>query len=118
VVDDGGADRQNMVNILTEAGCAVVSASNAVHAIALARERLPQIIFMDIVMPGMDGYQACRRLSEDPATRDIPVVFVSTKSHRADHLWARMQGGKALIAKPFTAEQLLAALQHANPPGH
>jgi len=68
---------------------------------------------MDIVMPDMDGFEACRRLAEDPATRAIPVVFVSTKNRRADQLWARMQGGRELIGKPYTATQLLDALRHA-----
>ncbi len=110
VVDDSAVDRQHMVNLLTRAGWDVQSASTGLEALQLAGQRPPDVIFMDIVMPGMDGYQACRRLAEDPSTRRIPVVFVSTKNQRADQVWARMQGGKALIGKPCTADQLQSAL--------
>lgn len=113
VVDDGAADRQHMVNILTEAGWRVTVANDGASGLEMARTHHPDIIFMDIVMPGMDGYQACRRLAVDPATREIPVVFVSTKNQRADHVWARMQGGKDLIAKPLSPDEVLAALKHA-----
>ncbi len=113
VVDDQPADRQRMINILTDAGWQVSSAVDGQDAIDKARSRRPSIIFMDIVMPGMDGYQACRKLAENPDTRSIPIVFVSTKSQRADHLWARMQGGRELIGKPYTTAQVLAALKHA-----
>lgn len=113
VVDDQPADRQRMINILTDAGWQVTSAGDGVEAVEMARRERPNIIFMDIVMPGMDGYQACRRLADDPVTRTIPVIFVSTKNQRADQVWARMQGGKDLIGKPYTIAQVLAALKHA-----
>lgn len=114
VVDDSAVDRQHLVNLLTRAGWQVSAAANGMEALKLANRQPPDIIFMDIVMPDMDGYQACRRLAEDPATRGIPVVFVSTKNQRADQVWARMQGGRALLPKPLTSAQLLSALQHAN----
>lgn len=114
VVDDSAADRQHLVNLLNRIGWAAAAACSGREALALASRHPPAIIFMDIVMPEMDGYQACRRLAVDPATRSIPVVFVSTKHQRADQLWARMQGGRALLPKPPTAEQLLGALQHAD----
>jgi twitching motility two-component system response regulator PilH len=113
VVDDASVDRDRIADILHRAGWQVEVAGSGREALEVALARPPDIIFLDIVMPGMDGFEACRRLAEDPRTRAIPIVFVSTKSQRADHLWARMQGGRELIAKPFTAEQLLGALRHA-----
>ncbi|MCZ7558902.1 MAG: response regulator [Burkholderiaceae bacterium] len=113
VVDDQASARVRMTTILTDAGWRVSTAGNAAEAIEKARTERPSIIFMDIVMPGMDGYQACRRLAVDPLTRAIPVVFVSTKCERADQVWARMQGGKALIGKPFSDAQVLDALRFA-----
>jgi twitching motility two-component system response regulator PilH len=113
VVDDAAVDRDRVAAILHSAGWHVELAGSGPEALEMARVRAPDIIFMDIVMPGMDGFEACRRLAEDPTTRAIPIVFVSTKSQRADHLWARMQGGRELIGKPFSAEQLLGALRHA-----
>jgi len=113
VVDDQASARVRMTTILTDAGWRVSTAGNAAEAIEKARTERPSIIFMDIVMPGMDGYQACRKLAVDPLTRAIPVVFVSTKCERADQVWARMQGGKALIGKPFSDAQVLDALRFA-----
>lgn len=113
VVDDFGPERDRIGGILQEAGWRVRSAVSGADALALARSERPEIIFMDIVMPGMDGFEACRRLAEDPGTRAIPVVFVSTKCQRADQVWARMQGGRELIGKPYTPGQVLGALRHA-----
>ncbi len=113
VVDDQASARVRMTTILTDAGWHVSTAGNAAEALEKARAERPSIIFMDIVMPGMDGYQACRKLAVDPLTRAIPVVFVSTKCQRADQVWARMQGGKALIGKPFSDAQVLDALRFA-----
>lgn len=113
VVDDQATARERMSTILLDAGWRVSTAANANEALEKARVERPAIIFMDIVMPGMDGYQACRRLAVDPLTRAIPVVFVSTKCQRADRVWALMQGGKALIGKPFSDAQVLDALRFA-----
>lgn len=113
VVDDQATARERMTVILREAGWRVSTAASAAEAIAKARAEQPAIIFMDIVMPEMDGYQACRKLAGDPLTRAIPVVFVSTKCQRADQVWARMQGGKALIGKPYSDAQVLDALRFA-----
>lgn len=113
VVDDQATARERMSVILREAGWRVSTAASAAEAIAKARAEQPAIIFMDIVMPEMDGYQACRKLAGDPLTRAIPVVFVSTKCQRADQVWARMQGGKALIGKPYSDAQVLDALRFA-----
>ncbi|MCC7060426.1 MAG: response regulator [Burkholderiaceae bacterium] len=114
VVDDLGTERERMAAILLDAGWQVSTAGSGAEALEKARLERPSIIFMDIVMPGMDGYQACRRLAGDPATRAIPVVFVSTKCQRADQVWARMQGGKALIGKPYSEGQVLDALRFAS----
>ncbi|MBN9461667.1 MAG: response regulator [Burkholderiales bacterium] len=113
VVDDLGTERERMAAILLDAGWQVSTAGSGAEALEKARAERPAIIFMDIVMPGMDGYQACRRLAGDPLTRTIPVVFVSTKCQRADQVWARMQGGKALIGKPYSEAQVLDALRFA-----
>ncbi|HWS73739.1 MAG TPA: response regulator [Quisquiliibacterium sp.] len=113
VVDDFAPERERIGDILEGAGWRVCSAASGSDALERARSEHPEIIFMDIVMPGMDGFEACRRLADDPGTRSIPVVFVSTKCQRADHVWARMQGGRDLIGKPYTPSQVLGALRHA-----
>ncbi len=113
VVDDQPADRLHIQQILEAAGWKVITADCGAQALDRARTERPDIVFLDIVMPDMDGYRACRKLSEDQATRGIPVVFVSTKHQRADQVWARIQGGRDLIAKPCTPTQVLTALRHA-----
>jgi twitching motility two-component system response regulator PilH len=113
VVDDSTTDLSNIKAILQEAGWMVTSANNGTQAIERAKADKPNIIFMDIVMPQLDGYGTSRALAEDPATKGIPVVFVSTKSSKADQVWARAQGGKALITKPFSADQIVDALKFA-----
>ncbi|MFP5460083.1 MAG: response regulator [Gammaproteobacteria bacterium] len=113
VVDDFAPECERIGGILAGAGWRVSVAASGEDALARARRERPEIIFMDIVMPGMDGFEACRRLSDDPHTRSIPVVFVSTKCQRADQVWARMQGGRELIGKPYSPSQLVGALRHA-----
>ena len=113
VVDDLAAERERLAGILRGAGWEVETAGSGVEAIERVRRARPNIVFMDIVMPQMDGFEACRRLACDPQTRTIPVVFVSTKNQRVDQVWARMQGGRELIGKPYTSSQVLDALRHA-----
>lgn len=113
VVDDLATERERMSKILADAGWHVSTAVGGAEALEKARAERPAIIFLDIVMPDMDGYQTCRKLAGDPLTRAIPVVFVSTKCQRADQVWARMQGGKALIGKPYSDLQVLDALKFA-----
>ena len=113
IADDSPTDQHILSRALQQQGFETVTAEDGEEAIRLAEQRTPDVILMDIVMPGMDGYQACRKLAVDPLTRAIPVVFVSTKCQRADQVWARMQGGKALIGKPFSDAQVLDALRFA-----
>ncbi|MCB1742426.1 MAG: response regulator [Gammaproteobacteria bacterium] len=107
VVDDSPTDLANIRTIVTDAGCTVVTASNGTEALAAAKRERPDIIFLDILMPDMDGYQACRRLTSDGETKHIPVVFVTSKGQKADRIWAQMQGGRDLVAKPYQPEQIL-----------
>ncbi len=112
-VDDSAADLANMKNILTEAGCMVSTASNGKEAIEKAKSEKPDMIFLDIIMPEMDGYETCRMLANTPETKGIPVVFVTSKGQQADKVWAKMQGGKDLVQKPATKEQIIATFKHA-----
>ena len=107
VVDDSAAELSNIKKIISSFGCIVISASNGKQALELAKSENPDIIFMDIIMPDMDGYEATRKLSNDPATRNIPIIFVSSKGQKADKLWGQMQGGKGYITKPYTPEQII-----------
>ena len=107
VVDDSAPELSNIKKIIGEMGCMVISASNGVQAVELAKKERPDIIFMDIIMPEMDGYEATRKLSNDPDVRNIPIIFVSSKGQKADKLWGQMQGGKGYITKPYKPEEIM-----------
>ncbi|MFZ5638846.1 MAG: response regulator [Pseudomonadota bacterium] len=106
ICDDSAAELANLRSILTDAGWHSVTASNGAEAVQKALTEKPALIFLDIIMPDMDGYEACRQLQANADTKAIPVVFVSSKNQKADHIWAKMQGGKALIGKPYSADQI------------
>lgn len=107
IVDDSPTDLNYLAKIIEGAGCQVITAVDGIEAIAKAKKEKPDLIFMDIVMDKMDGYEATRRLVNDPATQSIPVVFVSSKHQKADRVWAKMQGGRDLVSKPFKPEQII-----------
>jgi twitching motility two-component system response regulator PilH len=107
-VDDMVVELSNLKNILTEAGYEVTTAHSGKAAIeTIAASGNPDLIFMDIVMPEVDGFTACRKLANDEATKDIPVIFLSSKGEQADKVWAQLQGGKAYITKPFQKNEIL-----------
>ena len=111
VVDDSPSELSNIKGIVSDAGCIVISASNGKEALEKAKAEKPDVIFMDIIMPEMDGYEATRHLSNDKETKDIPIIFVSSKSQKADRLWGQMQGGKAYITKPYSPDQIIDQLK-------
>ena len=113
ICDDSQTDLMNLKNALDSTNCILITASNGEEAFKKAKSEKPDVVFLDIVMPGMDGYAACRALRDDPETKHIPVIFVSSKHQKADRVWAQMQGAKDLIAKPYEPKDIkekLAAL--------
>lgn len=113
VVDDSLAELANIKAILQDAGYLVVTASSGKESLEKAKLEQPAIIFLDIVMPEMDGYEACRTLSQDPATKNIPIVLVTSKSQKADRIWGQLQGAKGHVCKPYTADQIIDQLRVA-----
>ncbi len=111
VVDDDPAQLANIKNIIADAGYLVSTAKNGAEALQKAKVDKPDIIFLDIVMPEMDGFQTCRQLNNDSDTKNIPVIFVTSKKQKADRLWAQMQGGKAYITKPYSADEIIDQLK-------
>ena len=107
IVDDSSTDRLKLKEVVDSAGCDVVTASSGAEAIEKAKSEKPDMIFMDIIMDEMDGYKACREINKDPQTKDIPVIFVSSKNQKADRVWAGLQGGKGLIGKPYSPKEIL-----------
>jgi twitching motility two-component system response regulator PilH len=111
VVDDAVVDRHNLERILSAAGHRVLLAETGEQALARARDEKPDLILMDVNMPDLDGFATTRRLKSEPATKDIPVVFVTGKNQKADVAWGRMLGAKGYVAKPYTAEQILEQIE-------
>jgi twitching motility two-component system response regulator PilH len=111
ICDDSAAELANLRSILNDAGWHSVTATNGAEAVQKAASEKPSLIFLDIIMPDMDGYEACRQLQANPDTKTIPVVFVSSKNQKADQIWAKMQGAKALIGKPYSPDQILDTLK-------
>ncbi|MFK8011396.1 MAG: PleD family two-component system response regulator [Marinicellaceae bacterium] len=110
VVDDSQTDRDKLTSIVNSKGYMVVTANTGAEGIELAKKEMPDLIFLDIVMPGESGYGACRTIKKDPITKDIPVYFVTSKNQKADHVMGGMQGASGHIGKPFSEDEILQVL--------
>lgn len=111
VVDDSPTDLAVLTRLLAAQGHTFLTASDAEKAIALAQSDLPDVILMDVVMPGLNGFQATRALQRDPRTASIPVIIVSSKSQETDVVWGMRQGAKDYIVKPVDSADLRKKLQ-------
>jgi twitching motility two-component system response regulator PilH len=111
VVDDSSADLLHLKKIIEDAGYTTLTATSGQEAVEKARTQKPDATFLDIVMQEMDGYDACRVLTKDAATKHIPIVFVTSKNQKADRVWAEMQGARAFISKPANQDDILKELK-------
>jgi twitching motility two-component system response regulator PilH len=110
VVDDSPTDRQYLTDMLAKSGYKVSSAASAEEALAKCKQAKPDLVLMDIVMPGQNGFQATRTLTTDEATKNIPVIICSTKGQETDKVWGMRQGAKDYIVKPVKQADLLAKI--------
>jgi len=110
IVDDSPVDIQNLQNILMDAGHLVTVATSGADGVAKAKASPPDVIMMDVNMPGLDGFSAARQLTQDAGTKKIPVIFVTGKDQKADRVFAQMLGAKGYVTKPYTADQILSQL--------
>ena len=113
IVDDSPTDVHVMQKALELNGFQTASAADGSEAIRKARELHPDLILMDIVMPGLNGFQATRELSNDPETRSIPVIMVTSKSQESDRVWGLRQGAVDYLVKPVASDQLVRKAQAA-----
>ncbi len=107
VVDDSPTERFVTVDILTKAGYQVLTAENAEDGIAKAKAARPDLILMDVVMPGMNGYRATRTLKRTPETKDVPIILCTSKGEETDKIWGMRQGAADYLVKPIKAKELL-----------
>ncbi len=110
IVDDSPTEVHVLKGILEQGGHSVSSADNAEDGIKQAHALKPDVILMDVVMPGMNGFQATRALTKDPATQHIPIIIVTTKDQETDRVWGLRQGAKDYITKPVSSVDLLAKI--------
>ena len=111
IVDDSPTDVKVLSGMLERAGHRVSSADSAESGIEAAKSARPDLILMDVIMPGMNGFQATRSLSRDPDTSEIPVIIVTTKGMETDRVWGLRQGAKDFIVKPVNEKDLIARIQ-------
>lgn len=107
IVDDSPTAILYLKKILDSSGYSVLVARDAQSGIDIARKQQPHLILMDIVMPGMNGFEATRILTKEPATCDIPVVIVSGTNQPSDKMWGAKLGAKGFLAKPVDKKHLL-----------
>jgi len=110
VVDDSPTDRQHLTDMLAKSGYAVTIAESAEEAFAKVKQKRPDLVLMDVVMPGQNGYQATRALSKDESTKNIPVIICTTKGQETDRIWGMRQGARDYIVKPVNQAELLAKI--------
>jgi twitching motility two-component system response regulator PilH len=110
IVDDSPTDRHMLSEILVRAGYVPIIAESGEEGIVVAKKELPDLILMDVVMPGMNGYQATRTITREEATRHIPVIMCTSKGLETDKIWGMRQGAQDYVIKPIDAAALLAKI--------
>ncbi|MBP8277315.1 MAG: response regulator [Propionivibrio sp.] len=110
VVDDSPTERHVLVELLTRNGYQVITAENGEEGVEKAKRELPDLILMDVVMPGLNGYQATRTLTRDEATKHIPIIVCTSKGQETDRIWGLRQGALDYIVKPVNGEDLLSKI--------
>lgn len=112
LVDDSPTETFTVKGILEKAGFEVITAGDAEQGMRAAREQQPGLVLMDVVMPGLNGFQATRQLSRDPLTSAIPVVMLTTKSQETDRVWGVRQGARGYLTKPVDEHLLLDTIRN------
>lgn len=106
VADDSATDRQFLLESLSKLGYEVVLAESGEQAVDKARSELPDLVIMDVVMPGTNGFQATRQITRYDATKHIPVIMCTSKSQETDRIWGLRQGAKDYVVKPVNVNEL------------
>jgi twitching motility two-component system response regulator PilH len=111
IVDDSPTERHYLSEILSRGGFDVVTSDSGEDALQKARSLRPDLILMDVVMPGMNGFQATRAITRDEATKNIPVLICTTKSQETDRIWGLRQGARDYMVKPVQSDALLKKIE-------
>jgi twitching motility two-component system response regulator PilH len=111
IVDDSPTELHLFQNMLEKNGFQTLVADSGEEGIRQARVAHPDCILMDVVMPGMNGFQATRKLTRDPATANIPVIMITTKDQETDKIWGMRQGAVEYLVKPVSEKELVARIK-------
>ena len=111
IVDDSPSQLMGMKKIMEKLGHEVISAEDGAQGVEVAKRELADLILMDVVMPNLNGFQATRSISKEPATAHIPIVLVTTKDQVTDKVWGLRQGAKAYLTKPVNEAALISLVR-------
>ena len=111
IVEDSATERHAIKAALEKAGYTVLEAEDGESGVQMAKDKTPDLVLMDIVMPGMNGFQATRAITREAGTSHIPVIMVTTKAQQTDQLWGERQGASAYLTKPLDMDKLLATIK-------
>jgi twitching motility two-component system response regulator PilG len=111
VIDDSKTIRRTAETLLKKEGCDVVTATDGFEALSKIADHQPQIIFVDIMMPRLDGYQTCALIKNNQIFRNTPVIMLSSKDGLFDKAKGRIVGSEQYLTKPFSREELLSAIR-------
>ncbi len=111
VIDDSKTIRRTAETLLVREGCEVVTAMDGFEALSKIADQNPQIIFVDIMMPRLDGYQTCALIKNNQTFKSVPVIMLSSKDGLFDKARGRIVGSQQYLTKPFTREELLGAIR-------
>lgn len=107
IVDDSPTETHVLSTMLESNGYEIVTADSGEAGVEVAKQEIPDLILMDVVMPGLNGFQATRQLKKEPSTTHIPVVIVTTKNQETDKIWGMRQGAKDYLTKPVEEGNLI-----------
>lgn len=110
VVDDSATDRQFLLEGLSKLGYQVILANSGDDAVTKAKAEMPDLVLMDVVMPGVSGFQATRQIARDQATKHIPIIMCTTKTQDTDRIWGLRQGARDYLTKPIDVRELAAKI--------
>jgi len=111
VVEDGLTDMEIISRYLQQAGYLVIGATSSDEVLSKIDSSKPDVICLDVILPGKSGYEICRELKNNPDTSNIPIIFCSTKNSEVDKMWGNMLGAQAYISKPIDKAELVHTLE-------
>ena len=113
IVDDSPSQLLGLKRLVEKMGHEALTAEDGAAGVEAAKRELPDLVLMDVVMPNLNGFQATRSISKDPATAHIPVILVTTKDQDTDRVWGMRQGARAFVTKPVNEAELTKAVDEA-----